>query len=78
MMNAKDLVTTSEAARMLGTTRRNVYEQIADGKLPGTVKVGLQRLIPRKAVEELLQKRNETSRNGAGTGTRLQAAAVAS
>lgn len=61
MTNAKDFVTTSEAARMLGTTRRNVYEQIADGKLPGTVKVGLQRLIPRKAVEQHLRKRKETS-----------------
>jgi excisionase family DNA binding protein len=54
-------VTTSEAARMLGTTRRNVYEQIADGKLPGTVKVGLQRLIPRTAVEEILQPKQLSS-----------------
>jgi excisionase family DNA binding protein len=59
MTNAKDFVTTSEAAQMLGTTRRNVYEQIADGKLPGTVKVGLQRLIPREAVQEHLRKREK-------------------
>jgi excisionase family DNA binding protein len=60
MTSAKDFVTTSEAAQMLGTTRRNVYEQIADGKLPGTIKVGLQRLIPREAVQEYLRKRKET------------------
>jgi excisionase family DNA binding protein len=52
---AGDMLTVLEAAQRLGITRRNVYELIANGRLPGTVLVGLQRLIPRKAVEERIQ-----------------------
>lgn len=52
-----DLLTVLEAAQKLGITRRNVYELIANGRLPGSVLVGLQRLIPRKVVEERIQSR---------------------
>ena len=54
---ADDMLTVLEAAQKLGITRRNVYELIANGRLPGSVIVGLQRLIPRKAVEERIQSR---------------------
>jgi excisionase family DNA binding protein len=54
---AGDMLTVLEAAQKLGITRRSVYELIANGRLPGSVLVGLQRLIPRKAVEGRIQSR---------------------
>jgi excisionase family DNA binding protein len=54
---AGDMLTVLEVAQKLGITRRNVYELIANGRLPGSVLVGLQRLIPRKVVDERIRSR---------------------
>lgn len=59
---SNDMLTVLQAAQKLGITRRNVYELIANGRLPGTVLVGMQRLIPRDAVEQRIQARRGASR----------------
>jgi len=46
-----DALTTKEACMRLGIGLRRLQVLLAEGKLPGSFKVGLQRLIPRKAVE---------------------------
>jgi len=57
-----DMLTVLEAARELNITRRNVYELIASGRLPGSVLVGMQRLIPRQVVEDRMQLRRSGGR----------------
>ena len=48
-------MTTKEACQHLGIGLRRLQVLLAEGKLPGSFKVGLQRLIPRNAVEARLR-----------------------
>jgi excisionase family DNA binding protein len=50
-MTQRDLMTTNEACERLGIGLRRLQVLLAEGKIPGSFKLGLQRLIPRKAVE---------------------------
>jgi len=45
-----------ETATKLGVSIRQVMTLIADGKLPGTYKLGLMRLIPKQAVEHRIRR----------------------
>ncbi|TCJ34715.1 DNA-binding protein [Parafrankia sp. BMG5.11] len=50
---AKMLLTTSEAAAVLGIGRTSLYELIRSGKLD-TIKIGRRRLIPATAIPKLI------------------------
>jgi excisionase family DNA binding protein len=50
-MTQIDVMTTNEACERLGIGLRRLQVLLAEGKIPGSFKLGLQRLIPRKAVE---------------------------
>ena len=48
-------LTVDEAARCLGIGRNSAYEAIARGEIP-VVKIGKRLLVPRHALERLLQE----------------------
>ena len=48
-------VTVPEAAAMLGLSRNFTYQMVKQGKLP-SVKLGKRLLIPRAALEKMLEK----------------------
>lgn len=50
---AKVLLTTTEAAAVLGIGRTSLYELIRSGKLE-TIKIGRRRLIPATAIPKLI------------------------
>jgi len=56
-----DLVTVTEAARIVGSTRGAIHHHILTRRLPA-VRVGRPYLIPRAAVEQL--RRDRAARNG--------------
>jgi excisionase family DNA binding protein len=47
----RGMMTTKQAAERLGISLRHLMHLIAQGKLPGSYKLGMQRFIPSKAVE---------------------------
>jgi len=51
-----DVMTTKEACERLGIGLRRLQVLLTEGKLPGSFKNGLQRLIPRKAVEARIRE----------------------
>jgi excisionase family DNA binding protein len=53
---ATEFYTAAEAAALLDVDRRTVYRLIKEGKLPGTLRVGRQFRIPRRALEALIVK----------------------
>ncbi|MFC2063074.1 helix-turn-helix domain-containing protein [Chloroflexota bacterium] len=48
-------VTVPEAAKMLGVSRNFAYELVRQGKLPA-LELGKRKLIPRVALEKMLEK----------------------
>jgi excisionase family DNA binding protein len=50
-MRAANVLTTREAALKLGVSIRRLMALLAEGKLPGSYKVGLIWQIPQKAIE---------------------------
>ena len=48
-------VRINDAARMIGLGRTSIYELIAEKKLP-TVRIAGRRLVPVKAIRELIEK----------------------
>lgn len=55
MENAQ-LVSIVEAAQRLGVGRSMIYELLGEGSLP-SIRLGTRRLIPVKALDELIEKR---------------------
>jgi excisionase family DNA binding protein len=51
-----DVMTTKQAAKRLRISLRHLMFLIAEGKLPGSYKLGMQRFIPRKAVESRIRE----------------------
>ena len=51
-------ISLKEARQALGISRSLVYRMADDGRLP-TVRVGRRRLVPVRALEELLSKTDE-------------------
>jgi excisionase family DNA binding protein len=56
MFAVKDAMTTREACEQLDIGLRRLQVRLAEGKLPGSFKVGLQRFIPRDAVEARMRE----------------------
>ncbi len=54
-----DVMTTKQAAERLRISLRHLMFLIAQGKLPGSYKLGMQRFIPRKAVETRIREVSE-------------------
>lgn len=51
-----DALTTRQACEHLDIGLRRLQVLLAEGKLPGSFKVGLQRFIPRAAVEARIRE----------------------
>ena len=45
----------TEAGQLLGLSRGSAYEAVANGQIP-SIRIGRRLLIPRKALENLLEK----------------------
>lgn len=56
-MKAPNLLTTREAALRLAISIRRLMALLAEGKLPGSYKVGLIWQIPQSAVETRIRER---------------------
>ena len=56
MENDKLTLTVDETAKILGVGRNSAYEAIARGEIP-VVKVGKRLLVPKAALEKLLNGR---------------------
>jgi len=56
MENKKLTFTVDETAKMLGIGRNSAYEAIARGEIP-IIKVGKRLLVPKAALEKLLDGR---------------------
>ena len=54
-----DLLTTTEAAKLLGITRTTVYRYVRDGRLPAIKLPTGHTRIPREAVEKLRRQLGE-------------------
>jgi excisionase family DNA binding protein len=54
-MDEQPVLTVSEAARLLRLSRAFTYELVASGKLP-SVRFGRRIMIPRAAIERILDK----------------------
>ena len=58
MDESKLTVTVAEASRLLGISRGLAYEMARIGKLP-TIRFGRRLLVPRRALDHLLEYGNE-------------------
>ena len=56
-MKPTNLLTTREAALKLGISQRRLMALLAEGKLPGSYKVGLIWQIPLGAIEARIRER---------------------
>ncbi len=56
-MKAANVLTTREAALKLGISLRRLMALLAEGKLPGSYKVGLMWQVPQSAVEARIKQR---------------------
>jgi excisionase family DNA binding protein len=55
----RQTLTVEEAARVLGISRSSAYEAVRRGELP-TVKIGRRYVVPRVALERLLDQPGRT------------------
>jgi excisionase family DNA binding protein len=55
----RQTLTMEEAARVLGISRSSAYEAVRRGELP-TVKIGRRYVVPRVALERLLDQAGRT------------------
>jgi excisionase family DNA binding protein len=55
----RQTLTVEEAARVLGISRSSAYEAVRRGDLP-TVKIGRRYVVPRVALERLLDQAGRT------------------
>lgn len=56
-VKAANVLTTREAALKLGISLRRLMALLAEGKLPGSYKVGLMWQVPQSAVEARIKQR---------------------
>jgi len=56
-MKVTNVLTTREAALKLGISLRRLMGLLAEGKLPGSYKVGLIWQIPRSAIESRIKEK---------------------
>jgi excisionase family DNA binding protein len=56
-MKAANILTTRQAALMLGISLRRLMALLAEGKLPGSYKVGLIWQIPQAAIETRIREK---------------------
>ena len=56
-MKAANVLTTRDAALKLGISLRRLMALLAEGKLPGSYKVGLMWQVPQSAVEARIKQR---------------------
>lgn len=56
-MKAANVLTTREAALKLGISLRRLMALLAEGKLPGSYKIGLVWQIPQSAIETRTRER---------------------
>ena len=56
----RQTLTVEEAARVLGISRSSAYEAVRRGELP-TVKIGRRYVVPRVALERLLNQAGQTA-----------------
>lgn len=49
--------TVEEAARLLGLSRNSAYEAARRGEIP-TIRIGRRLLVPKKALERMLEESN--------------------
>jgi len=54
-MQTQKTITIREAAAQLGISRNGAYEAARRGEIP-TVKIGRRLLVPRDAVDQMLQR----------------------
>jgi len=59
-------VTVSQAARILGISRGLAYQMAREGKIP-TLRFGKRIVVPRKAIERLLQEPGVAKSNDSGS-----------
>lgn len=52
---APDTLTVDEAAALLRVNRKTLYQAIAEGKIPGAIKIGRVIRISRSALESWMQ-----------------------
>jgi excisionase family DNA binding protein len=52
----RNVMTTREACERLRISLRRLQVLLAEGKLPGSYKLGMQRFIPSKAVEARIRQ----------------------
>lgn len=52
--NAKQTISVREAAHILGLGNRSIYNAVSRGEIP-SIRVGRRLLIPKKAIERLLE-----------------------
>ena len=58
--NERITLTVEEAARLLGISRAKAYECVRTGEIP-SISFGRRRLVPRVALERLLDPRDPTA-----------------
>jgi len=58
MKNNKAVLTVDETAQLLGLSRSSAYQGVMRGEIP-SFRVGKRILVPRAALERLLQKVQE-------------------
>lgn len=54
---AADVLTVDEAAALFRVNRKTLYQAIAEGKVPGAIKLGRAIRISRSALESWMQNR---------------------
>lgn len=58
-------LTVKEAAKLLGIGRQLAYERVKTGEIP-VIKIGRRLLVPRRALEKLLEERKPINLTLAG------------
>ena len=58
-------LTVNEAAKLLGIGRQLAYDRVKTGEIPA-IKIGRRLLIPRRALEKLLEQPQLTGGRGSG------------
>ena len=58
METEKLTLTVDEAAKILGIGRQLAYERVRTGEIPA-IKIGRRLLVPRRALEKLLEQGNK-------------------
>ena len=66
--NGSATLTVSEAAKLLGIGRQTAYDLVAQGELPGAIRLGRRIVVSRKVLEDVLSGDFNLSRKSSGPG----------